>query len=108
VAKLAPTTGMVNWLPSVPWVTSVRNGWPSLKITTATAPAAWAFATLTEKLQLPRWMTAMLPGVKPAKSAASQPLVELLSVGPGGIWTSTNWAGAVTFPVPEKVKVAVG
>ncbi len=107
VAKLAPTTGMVTTgPPRVPRTTSVRPGWPSLKITTALALAAWALAALTPNVQVPRWMTATFPSGKPAKSSSSQPLVEL-GVGSGGIWTSTRVAGAVTSPEPENVKLDV-
>ena len=42
---------------------------------TAEAPAACAFSAFTAKAQVPRWISAMLPAGKPAKSAASQPLV---------------------------------
>jgi hypothetical protein len=41
----------------------------------AAAPAAAAFSTFTRNSQVPRCMSAMLPGAKPAKSVASQPLV---------------------------------
>jgi hypothetical protein len=68
---------------------------------TPPAPAFSAFSALTAKSQVPRWTSAMSPGVKPAKSAASQPLLELLGVAPGGITTSTGWIGAVTSPLPE-------
>jgi hypothetical protein len=43
----------------------------------------------------------MLPGVNPAKSAASQPEFELLGVGPGGRTRSTFCSVAVTSPEPE-------
>ena len=71
---------------------------PWLKTITALAPAAAALSTLTRKKHVPRWMSAMLPGVKPAKSAASQPLVEARSP-----WRlmSTAWTAAVTSPEPE-------
>ena len=88
--------------PSVPTIRSVRPGWPSLKITTAEAPAAWAFWALTWKVQVPRWISATLPAGKPAKSAASQPLVEVLSgLVPIGTTTSTGVTAAVTSPLPE-------
>ena len=41
---------------------------PWLKRITAAAPAAWAFATLRAKLQPPRWIRAIRPATKPAKS----------------------------------------
>ena len=45
-------------------------------------------------------MSAMLPVGKPAKSEASQPLVEL-GVEVGGRTRSTGVTGAVTSPSPE-------
>ena len=54
----------------------VRPGLPSLKMITPEAPAALAFRTFTPKKQLPRWISAMRPGVKPAKSPLVQPLDE--------------------------------
>ena len=73
---------------------------------TPAAPAASAFATLSAKKQVPRWMSAMFPATKPAKSAASQPLVEVFSTGAGGRIRSTPWTAAVTSPLPEYVIVA--
>lgn len=52
------------------------------------------------KEQVPRWIRAMLPGVKPSKSEASQPEVELFG-SPGGSIRSTFCTGAVTSPAPE-------
>jgi hypothetical protein len=92
--------------PSVPVMSSVRPGWPSLKMITAAAPAASALSALTPNVQVPRWISAMLPAVKPAKSAASQPDVEPGWAG-GGIWTSTGCTGAVTSPLPEYWKLPV-
>ncbi len=45
----------------------------------------------------------MAPAGNPAKSAASQPLVDVLGVGPGGICTSTKNAVAVTSPGTAKL-----
>ena len=99
-----PIAGMVApGVPSVPCTTSVRPSCPSLKTTTAEAPAAWALATFWPKGHVPRWTSAMLPAVKPAKSAASQPLEVLLAAGGGGTTTSTAWAVAVTSPDAEWV-----
>src|ERR1700756_3232396 len=67
----------------LPFSTAVRPGLPSLKITTPDAPAASAFWTFTPKLHVPRWTSAILPAVKPLKSAALHPLAEL-EVGVGG------------------------
>ena len=63
---------------------SVRPGWPSLKMITPLAPAAWAFWILTPKLHVPRWISAIWPGTKPVKSALVQPLAEL-GVADGGM-----------------------
>ncbi len=62
---------------------------------TADAPAACAFSAFTAKVQVPRWTSAMLPAGKPAKSAASQPLV--LARG-GTRLMSTAVTAAVTSP----------
>ena len=51
---------------------------PWLKITIPTAPAAAAFSALISNVQVPRCSSAMFPAGKPAKSAASHPLVEVL------------------------------
>ena len=74
--------------------------WPSLKMITALAPAAMALLALTTKSQVPRWISAMLPAGKPAKSVASHPLDELGS-GVGGRVRSTGVTGLVTSPLPE-------
>ena len=74
-SKLVPIAGMPTGPPSVPDSVSVRPGWPSLKITTAAAPASWAFAAFSPNVQVPRWTSATAPAGKPAKSASSQPLV---------------------------------
>jgi len=103
-SALAASTGMATpGPPRVPAGTSVRPAWPSLKITAAAAPARWALSTLARKGQVPRWSRATAPRGKPAKSAGSQPLVELS--GPGGSRRSTRWSGAVTSPLPENSKV---
>jgi hypothetical protein len=93
-------TGMVMLgSPRVPGRRSVRSGaFPSLKMTTRTAPAAWAFAAFSPKVQVPRWITAMFPAGKLAKSLASQPLVDPPT---GGITGSMTVIGAVTSPEPE-------
>src|SRR3954468_1841209 len=77
-------TGMLA-VVRLPLKTPVRPatpGLPSLKMITPDAPAASAFSTFDWKVQVPRWIRAMLPGWKPLKSLASQPLAELgVSVG---------------------------
>ena len=73
---------------------------PWFMITMPTAPAAAAFSAFSSKVQTPRWSNAMFPAGKPAKSAASHPLVDVL---PRPSCRST----AVTFAVtsPESVWV---
>jgi len=68
---------------------------------TPAAPAFSAFSALTTKSQVPRWTKAILPLTNPAKSVASQPLLEVLAAAPGGMTTSTAWIAAVTLPLPE-------
>ena len=80
-----------------PLKTSVRPGLPSLKMTAADAPAASAFATFWAKVQVPRWIRAISPGVNPAKSEAWQPLAEL---GVGVAGTTVPPAGC-SFPVAD-------
>src|SRR3954452_17969826 len=81
VANDVNATGIVGMvgLPAastrLPLKRSVRSGLPSLKTTAPVAPAACAFCTLTPKLQPPRWISAIRPGVKPEKSALVHPLV---------------------------------
>ena len=80
IAKLVPTTGMVEISPSVPNKTPLRSSvLPWLKMTTADAPAAVAKAAFSPKVQVPRWMSATSPAVKPAKSASSHPDVDARS-----------------------------
>jgi hypothetical protein len=87
---------------SVPASRSVRPAWPSLKMITADAPASSALCALTEKSHVPRCSSATLPAVKPWKSEASQPLVDVLGgLLPIGTTTSTGCTGAVTSPLPE-------
>ena len=68
---------------------------PWLKMTIPTAPAAAAFSAFSSKVQVPRRSKAMFPAGKPAKSAASQPLVDVL---PRPSWRSTFVTFAVTSP----------
>jgi hypothetical protein len=71
-------------------------------MTAPVAPAASAVAALTRKSQVPRCMSATLPAVNPAKSAGSQPLVDVLGgLSPIGTTTSTACSLAVTSPPPE-------
>ena len=78
LANEAPTTGIPNTSgANVPTIKSSRGGLsPWLKMITAEAPAASAFSALTANGQVPRWIRAMFPTGNPAKSAASQPLVD--------------------------------
>ncbi len=100
-AKLAPTTGMLSgvWLAPkrVPVTRPERRSvLPWLKMMTALAPAFWALIALMPNSHVPRWTSAMLPAGKPAKSAASQPLV---TGSRGGAVTMSTWETArVTEP----------
>src|SRR4029453_9948205 len=76
-AKLTPTSGRLIVVKAEPAggtavmlvrVTLRAGVSPWLKRITAAAPAVWAFATLRAKLQPPRWIRAIRPGTKPAKS----------------------------------------
>src|SRR4051794_10506786 len=81
---IVATNGLLLASSMLPLKLAVRPGLPSLKMTTPEAPAAVALSTFTPKLQPPRWTSAILPGVKPVKSAEVQPLVEL-EVAAGGM-----------------------
>ena len=66
---------------------------------TPEAPAACALSTLTPKLQVPRWISAIRPAVKPLKSDAVQPLAEV-GVGVGGMtMPPAGWSAAVAVPL---------
>jgi hypothetical protein len=109
-ARFWPASNVVNTAGIVRPVASpimfsrpVRPGWPSFITITALAPAACALSTLTLKPHVPRWTSAIPPAGKPAKSAASQPLVEEFA-GPDGLITrSTGTSTPVAVPsgVPE-------
>ena len=93
--------------PSVPAGRPVRPSWPSLKMITPTAPAALALLALRPKSHVPRWISAMLPAVKPAKSAAVQPAgVVPGSAGGGIVMPRTACTFAVTSPLPEYSNVS--
>ena len=77
--------------PRVP----LRSPAALLAMTTAEAPASYAFCALIAKVHSPRLTRAMVPTGKPAKSAESQPGVRSTG-GPGSAVT-----GAVTSPLPE-------
>jgi hypothetical protein len=87
-----------------PEKTSVRPFVPSFMITAPTAPASVACSTLVWNGHVPRRIRATAPRSKPAKSAASQPLVELAG-GPAPSWRFTGRSRPVTSPEPELVKV---
>src|SRR5690242_673884 len=86
--------------PSVPLNRPVRSGLvlPSLKMITPVAPAAWAFVALIAKVHVPRWISAMLPALKPAKSAGSHPLAD----------DGVSVAGMTVCPTVCTTAVAVG
>ena len=92
-AWVTDVTGMssVNASPRVP----LSSPAALLAMTTAAAPAAYAFCALSAKVQPPRLTRAIPPAGKPAKSAASQPGVAS-DAGPG-----TAVTAAVTSPLPE-------
>src|SRR5215212_3124298 len=93
------TNGLLFASSRLPLMTVVRPGLPSLKMTTPVAPAAWSLSTFTPKLHPPRWIRAMWPAVKPLKSAAVQPLVEL-EVGVGGrTMPPAGWTSAAAVPL---------
>jgi hypothetical protein len=58
---------------------------------------------LISNVQMPRWTSTTAGSAGAAgKSAASQPAVEDVGSGPGGIWMSlTATSGPVTSPLPE-------
>src|SRR3954454_16425339 len=85
-AKDVNATGIAGGFGTLPLKTPMRPaglGLPSLKMITPDAPAATALSIFAWNVQVPRWISAMLPGWNPAKSACgSQPLAELgVSVG---------------------------
>ena len=69
---------------------------PWLKITIPTAPCAAAVSALISKVHVPRCRSAMLPAGKFAKSASSQPLVEVFPIPS---CRSTAVTFAVTSPL---------
>jgi hypothetical protein len=83
---------------SVPMISASRVGVsPWLKMITARAPAASALSAFCANGHVPRWISAIAPAGKPAKSAASQPLVFARG---GTRLMSTATTGAVTSPKP--------
>ncbi len=102
-SKLRPTTGMAAGPPRVPWNSSVRPGWPSLKMIAASYPAAAAFAAFTAKSQPPRWISAICGAVVEAgvKSAGWHPAFELGSGVGGRTLSSTGTTWPVTSPLAE-------
>ncbi len=64
-------------------------------MTTADAPAVWAFVALMAKVQAPRWISAMLPGVNAGEfGREAQP-------GPATALAVMWVVRAVTSPEPE-------
>lgn len=98
-AKLVVTTGIARGVLAVTLVSRPRrSGVPWLKTIAPIAPASVAFWILISNVHVPRCRSAMLPAVKPAKSASSQPLV--LAAGLAML-RSTAWTVPVTVPLPE-------
>jgi hypothetical protein len=73
-------------------------GLPSLKMITPVAPAPCAFCTFTPKLQPPRWISAIRPGTKPAKSVVLHPAVELDRFVGGRMMPADGWIAALAIP----------
>src|ERR1051326_5947287 len=73
-------------------------GLPSLKMITPVAPAPCAFWIFTPKLQPPRWISAIRPGTKPAKSALLHPAVELDRFVGGRMMPPDGWIAAFVIP----------
>ena len=98
--KLTLIAGIVTGAPSVPAHRSVRSAppLPWLKTIAPAAPASLAFVTFSPNVHVPRCSSAMLPAVKPAKSASSQP--EVMTLG-SAKFTSTAWTAPVAVPSPE-------
>ena len=94
--------------PSVPTERSVRPGLPSLKMISASYPAAAALSALTAKSQEPRCASAMAGSAGAAtKSPGSQPEV-LLGSGVAGMTKSlVGTTGPEMSPLPEYSKIAV-
>src|SRR3954452_6157257 len=105
VANDVNATGIVGMIGAsfaswrLPDSRAVRSGLPSLKMMTPDAFAACAFWTLTPKLQPPRWIRATWPAVKPLKSLAVHPLVELGAAVGGRMMPPAGWATAFVVPV---------
>ena len=59
-------------------------------------------------VQVPRWMSAMLPTGKPSKSLVSQPESVVLLLPPGGMTTSTGVMSALTSPEPLNWNTVAG
>src|SRR5579872_1658075 len=83
----------------LPLITSVRPGFPSLKMITPVAPAACALITFTPKLHPPRWIRAIRPAVNPVKSDDVHPLVELDVCVGGMMMPPAGCRAAVVVPV---------
>ncbi len=95
---VAKKTGIPPVYPEerVPLISPFRASvFPWLKMMAPTAPAAAAFSAFSWKVQAPRWISAMSPAGKPAKSAASHPLVDAF---PRPSWRSTAVTPPVTSP----------
>ena len=81
---------------------------PWLKMMTASAPACSAYHAFVPKKQVPRWISAMSASPlqsMPAKSAASQPLVDARS--PVRLMsTGMTWPSTAPEPLPVKTPVS--
>ena len=105
-AVVAASTGMSPVVAGLKPARPLRAGVsPSFMRMIAEAPALIAFWIFRTKSQVPRWMRAIEPTGKPAKSAASQPLVEPAAPPGLGTFRSTAVTGAVTSLLSAGVRL---
>ena len=82
-----------------------RPGWPSLKMTTASYPAATALLTFFSKVQVPRWTCGSVAEAG-MKSDVRQPAHELAVEVAGMTLLNSGTRVPVTSPSPEYSRVA--
>ena len=100
-AKLVPSTGIATGPPSVPARASVRPALALVEDDHGGCARGLGVVDLLAEVHVPRWTSAMLPAVKPAKSAASQPLVERRLGRRRQRHVDRPATVAVTSPLPE-------
>jgi hypothetical protein len=74
-----------------------------LQITTAIAPASWAYQTLSLKEHAPRRTNATLPAMSRPFTTESQPLTAMSSTGPPTVSDSTQTRLPVTDSPGERI-----